>query len=554
MKSKLTLILISILISSLMLVFIPAAQAVADEISIVEGTYNSGDIDSVLTRYDDDYYQVTETVGVPGFDIRINFTQAADWESFTMREWYTGTANHDVDVQLWNFSSGAWVDYLHAVDSDRFLSNTILVPEFEDHTSSGNLVWMRFYHADAGNINHVIRIDYVALNSVGAGEDWLDGWEFRKQIVVAQTAGAGTNYQMEFDLRWAVGADSGSTIYLNGNSQLNFSDVRFTRADSETLLDHYLSNTVDGINTTAWVEIAGDLSADPATIYLYYGNSTVSDVSNATNTFIDVFGGVLVGASNNDGSGTTVEDGTGNDGIIVGGMNYNWITSGTVRGGAINYTVGDTWTRFPNKAAFNVTTEWSMVGWIYHYSTLGYLGQRNIAATGLWVEILAAAGGMQTFQYVSGVKGLGYYVSVSNAWNHVGATYESGVIYNLVLNGSTVASRADVVGSVTQNAEHFNSGAGGVWMIDEILYFDNKLSDAEIASIYNNHGDPYILSEYCMVRKWLDPVPIFESGSEEDEPVDESVFALRGELLAALVIISLILVPAILLIIVKGRR
>ena len=45
----------------------------ASSVSVVEGTYISGDRDS-LDFVDGDLYQVTESVGAPAIDIRFNFT------------------------------------------------------------------------------------------------------------------------------------------------------------------------------------------------------------------------------------------------------------------------------------------------------------------------------------------------------------------------------------------------------------------------------------------------------------------------------------------------
>ena len=145
----------------------------------------------------------------------------------------------------------------------------------------------------SGNIE--MEFDYVYLrNQVGVDishgswlstEEWLAGWNYRKSHSIQGAAGAGTNYQIEINVHYGYGIDAGRDVYCEEKCQPDFDDIRFTDNDGITLLDYWTESVVDSNVSTFWVEVADDLSVD-TTICMYYGNSTVSSLSNGTATFI----------------------------------------------------------------------------------------------------------------------------------------------------------------------------------------------------------------------------------------------------------------------------
>ncbi len=78
----------------------------------------------------------------------------------------------------------------------------------------------------------------------------------------------------------------GATVYLNQRSRTDFGDLRFTSSDGMTSLDYWMERSLDGSDATFWVEISDDLSSTDRTIYIYYGESDATDVSNGTATFL----------------------------------------------------------------------------------------------------------------------------------------------------------------------------------------------------------------------------------------------------------------------------
>jgi hypothetical protein len=114
---------------------------------------------------------------------------------------------------------------------------------------------------------------------------WLTGWDYRQSHLISHAANAGTLYQVKILVHSGSGSSSGNDVYLKGHC-LDFpNDIDFTSDNGSTQLDFWVEDlTADPI--TVWVEVAADLTTDDKTIYIYYGKSGQSSLSNGANTFI----------------------------------------------------------------------------------------------------------------------------------------------------------------------------------------------------------------------------------------------------------------------------
>lgn len=79
-------------------------------------------------------------------------------------------------------------------------------------------------------------------------------------------------------------------MYFNGKCQEDFDDIRFTRSDGLTKLDHWVESYTASTSAIIWVEFntinQPSLSNPTNTFWVYYGNPAATSVSNGTNTFI----------------------------------------------------------------------------------------------------------------------------------------------------------------------------------------------------------------------------------------------------------------------------
>ena len=83
-----------------------------------------------------------------------------------------------------------------------------------------------------------------------------------------------------------ITADDADQFQMNPHSQVDFDDVRFTKADGSTLLYYWRETYVASDYAVFWVKLE-NIPASPGTLdyYVYYGNAAAADASDGDNTF-----------------------------------------------------------------------------------------------------------------------------------------------------------------------------------------------------------------------------------------------------------------------------
>lgn len=113
----------------------------------------------------------------------------------------------------------------------------------------------------------------------------LEGWDHRKSITINNTGDTLTNHPIKFTIHRGIGVDSGEDVYVGSSGcEEDYDDIRFTQSDAETLLDYWIEES-NSDSATIWVEINSIIGSDDTTLYLYYGNSDASPVSDGSATF-----------------------------------------------------------------------------------------------------------------------------------------------------------------------------------------------------------------------------------------------------------------------------
>jgi len=126
-----------------------------------------------------------------------------------------------------------------------------------------------------------------------AGPPWLSGYNYRTEVYLNASAGAGTNYVMKWKVLYDGGSDIGSYIYCTKHCQTDFGDVRWTEDDGITELNYYLDYYIieAGLGNTYgvfYVQISANLNDTDQLIYIYYGTQgTTTTTSSGANTFSD---------------------------------------------------------------------------------------------------------------------------------------------------------------------------------------------------------------------------------------------------------------------------
>jgi len=138
----------------------------ASSYNIVEGTLDDGDLSSIQT-YDWVMMNISESVGSPAFDLRVNFTGIEDFNELIIRMKTTDGGNHRYKIQIYNYVKGSWEDYSNFVEVDTFKVMSLGVYDSSEHISD-NIVQVRIYLDESGIPSHKVYFDWIEL-SLGPG-------------------------------------------------------------------------------------------------------------------------------------------------------------------------------------------------------------------------------------------------------------------------------------------------------------------------------------------------------------------------------------------------
>jgi len=128
--------------------------------------------------------------------------------------------------------------------------------------------------------------DIIKPADAGPGDpDWYNSnWLYRKKIYIDSSYNL-EDYQVKIIVGYTVQGDVG----CNRNCREDFGDIRFTQSNGLTLISYWQQPYHIGSTSVFWVKVPS-ISVESSTyIYMYYGNSEASSVSNGTNTFMDDF-------------------------------------------------------------------------------------------------------------------------------------------------------------------------------------------------------------------------------------------------------------------------
>lgn len=115
--------------------------------------------------------------------------------------------------------------------------------------------------------------------TIGNGCSALYSWLYKVPITITNTGGALTNYQVQITINTQA-LISGGKMLATG------ADIRVTDTDKCTALDFWFEPaTINTTTTQLWVKVPSISASSSKTIYVYYGNSSATSVSNGINTF-----------------------------------------------------------------------------------------------------------------------------------------------------------------------------------------------------------------------------------------------------------------------------
>ncbi len=355
-------------------------------------------------------------------------------------------------------------------------------------------------------------------------------WSYRKSIVISNTVGALTDYQVRLTI------DTSSLISAS-KMQASGQDIRFTDSSGNGLFLNYWiePGTINTASTIIWVKIPS-LSTGLNTIYIYYGNSLSPAASN-TDAFIrEIDGGSIAGTTKglwhiDESSGNSVFDSSGSVNTLT-QANTTIISGKTGFGNARNLTGAVNSTIMGAVAGLPVgSSARTMMCWFRTSDSTARL--RTIIGYGANAANVLYTIYLNSTNHLVGEIGGGVIAVTSpgtyndGAWHHVSLTLTgaNGTLTMLVDGasvGTPVLNVTAATGSSNLGIGVFPSSLTMNWIgdVDDGILLSNVLNSAEILDIVNNYC--YITSNYpnkILVRKFSSSEPSHSStGTEEPTP------------------------------------
>jgi len=131
--------------------------------TVVTSDGYTGDNDSVQVIGDSDILQVEEAAGLPGFDVRFEFTGITVFNNLLLYLYYHGGSGHTLEVQFFNNDTLSWDTVTTFTDESAFTLIDVTLPSVAPWINGSDEVTMRIYHASSGNALHYVEIDYVSI-------------------------------------------------------------------------------------------------------------------------------------------------------------------------------------------------------------------------------------------------------------------------------------------------------------------------------------------------------------------------------------------------------
>ena len=148
------------------------AVIVPDSVAIIDahGT-ETGTVADMQVENDGNVYSVAEISHTPGFEFVIKFVSVPFFKFMQVTGAYEGSTAHTPIIQLYDFVNAVYQTkraMLHFPNYNLAAGENVIdryetIIQNSDNYISGEEVWLRIIHTQAGNPAHDIHIDYASL-------------------------------------------------------------------------------------------------------------------------------------------------------------------------------------------------------------------------------------------------------------------------------------------------------------------------------------------------------------------------------------------------------
>jgi len=215
--------------------------------------------------------------------ISFNFMEVDEFR-VTSRSWASDTSHIDLTINNFGTTSitlsevkvnGVTASDVSFVSGDETLEGgeTAILRVTQSFTPSKKYEFTIITKSDT-------KFVYVAVaSSTGSSEIWYNpSWLKRKAVTIDNTLNPNelTGYQIQLNVPY------------DSDMIADFSDLRFTDSDGQTLISYWVESYVASVSAAVWVKVPAIPASSTTTIYMYYGNPSATSESNPDDTF-DLF-------------------------------------------------------------------------------------------------------------------------------------------------------------------------------------------------------------------------------------------------------------------------
>lgn len=353
---------------------------------------------------------------------------------------------------------------------------------------------------------------------------------YKRAINITNGGGALTDYQIPVTVDTA-------TLIAQGKMRGDGGDMRFYADEALTTpLPYFLEGPINSGTTKIWVK-AANVPSGNSTVYMTYGDPSLTSQSSAPNTFIREIDGLSNKGSWNmdEASGTAaVADSSGFDNNGTSNNTTNVVTGKFGNARSFNSTSDTVITAGNSSSLDNINHGISVEGWFNLNVLPGSFNRivsKGCTSSSSGWEMLFSSGKPRFYvrDGNSGEKSFGVLAGTAaptvGTWHHfvgtfnpdtiTAAFYYDGVVQDSVTSLGSVATSINNT-AVTIGKCGSNNSMNGI--IDEIKVYNRALTSAEVTDIYNNYG--YTTPNYpgrVLVKKipaGSDPEPAAVAGTE----------------------------------------
>ncbi|MGD0284188.1 MAG: DUF2341 domain-containing protein, partial [Candidatus Saccharimonadales bacterium] len=330
----------------------------------------------------------------------------------------------------------------------------------------------------------------ITLTQTSTWGSSFSAWKYRQQITFNNTT-ANLGVTPDTLTNFPVLVELTSSNFNFSHAQSLGQDIRFTASDGNTSLNYQIESwsTVNDL-AYIWVNVP-TIAANSSTgsIYMYYGNSNVSDGQNKSGTWNSGYAGVwhLNETSGNNSDSTS----NNNTGIVEG--NPTRITSG-VFGGAIDY-VGSSDMDGISAISLN-NTSYAIEGWFYYPLVASPSGWRTLTRGANDHQLLLnSSNQLGSYDNAGGRQWIysGYTISgLTTGWHYIAVVgNNSNDTSSFYIDGLSVGT---INWKSNDNVEYFGNYQGGTqqWgSLDEFRISTTLRDTAWIAASYKSESNNF---------------------------------------------------------------